>query len=153
MSTITSPRQIATAAKLVFESSACLSTLTWFDWTPGTVGQIFNRLPCGVVDFDVGTVAGFEQPHQGVKVTFQPLVVQLFYPITEADAGGQQADSEIWRLWWCAVNIIYGNRYLNHTVGGCRILGGAVEGIPLESEETGILVRYAWLSLETWKVL
>lgn len=153
MGAITSPRQIATAAKLVFESSACLSTLAWFDWTPGTVGQIFERLPCGVVDFDVGTVAGFEQPHQGVKVTVQPLLVQLFYEITDADAGGQQADSEIWRLWWCAVNIIYGNRYLNHTVDGCRIRDGAVEGIPIQAEETGILCRYAWLSLEVWKTL
>jgi len=153
MAAITSPREIATAAKLVFESSACLSTLTWYDWTPGTVGQIFETMPCGVVDFDIGTTAGFEQPHQGVKVTFQPLVIQLFYEITDADTGGQQADSEIWRMWWCVVNIIYGQRTLGHTVDRCWILDGAVEAIPLESEETGILCRYAWLSLQTEKVL
>jgi len=131
----------------------CLASLTWWSWKPGTVGEIFESMPAGVVDFDLAAAAGFAQPHRGVIVTFPPLLIELFVEITETDTGGQQANETIWELWWCLIHLLYGNRYLNHTVDSCRILGGTVEGFPLEVRETGILARYAWLSLETTKTL
>jgi hypothetical protein len=153
MASITSPREICVATTIALSTDCCLSTLTWWDWKPGTVGEIFNEMPAGVVDFDLAAAAGFDQPHRGVNVTFPPLLIELFVEITETDTGGQAANNEIWRLWWCLVNLLYGNRYLNHTVDSCRILSGTVEGFPLEVRETGILARYAWLSLETTKAL
>jgi hypothetical protein len=153
MSAITSPRQICVAVTTHLSTDSCLGALTWFNWKPGTIGEIFEVMPCGVVSFDLATSAGFEQPHRGVKVTFPPLLIELFVEITETDVGGRQANEDIWRYWWCAVNAVYGNRYWSATVDGSRISDGSVEGFPLEARETGIVARYGWISLEVWKAL
>lgn len=152
MGAITSPREICVWTTCVLSSNGCLSGLTWWDFRPQPQ-TVFNELPAGVVDFDLTSAAGFEQPHRGVNVTFPPLLVEIFVEITETDTEGRQANAAIWRLWWCAVHELFGNRYLGHTVDSSRISGGNVEGIPIESQETGILGRYAWISLETTKAL
>jgi len=151
MGAIESPREICVATTVTLSTNACLSVLRWFDSHPG-YDRAFETTPCGIVDFDITTTAGFEQPHQGVKVTFPPLLIEMFVEITASDADGSQANTRIWRLWWCLVHALKGNRFLGHTVDGSRILDGAVTGLSVESaKEIGILARYAWLSLEVWK--
>ena len=153
MGSIYSPRTICVAVASTLSTDSCLGALTWLSRKPGTIGELFDEMPCGIVDFDLAATAVFEQLNQATKITFPPLLVELFVEITDSDAGGTQADNAIWRYWWCLCNALRGNRYLGHTVDGSLIRDGTVEGFPLETKETGLLARYAWVSLEVWRMM
>lgn len=152
MGIIYSPRDICTAAKLYFESDGCLSVLTWYDAIPPE-DTFFDVMPMGVIDFEIGGGASFEHYNVGEKCILPPLRFEIYYEITAADTGGATANAMIWRLWWCLVTRLRGNKYWGKTVDGSRLTGGTVEGFPVESEELGIKVRWAWATCEVWRTL
>ena len=126
-----------------------LNELVWFDYAPTSIGAVFDVLPAGVVDFDVTSAArldskSIDQSH----AVFLTLAIEMWVPIRESDINGRQADRDIWRYWWALVNRLRGVRYLGKTVDATNMTGGNVEGIPVETQETGIVARYAWLALD-----
>ena len=147
MSFETSPREVCFATASMLSEDSCLGDVVWFHQNPGPE-KVFDKMPCGVLDFDLGSPASFNRDSgQGLKVTFT-MMIDLFYPITEADQYGLQADEEIWRLWWCLVRRLMSTRYYGKTVAEANISGGNVEGIPVDTRETGILARWAWLNVD-----
>lgn len=148
-----SPTEICTATVAMLSEDICLSELTWFDYTPTSIGAVFDVLPVGVVDFDVNSVARFGlESGQGLKVGLPAMTIDIFVPIKESDVNGRQANRDIWRYWWCLVTRLRATRYYGKTVDQANISGGNVEGIPVETQETGLLARWAWLNIdmEVW---
>lgn len=147
MSFETSPREVCFHTAATLSDDSCLGDVIWFHQNPGPAA-VFEKMPCGVIDFDIGSPAAFSlKSGQGLRVTFT-MMIDLFYPITEADENGLQADTEIWRLWWCLVRRLMSHRYYGKTVDEANISGGNVEGIPVETREIGILARWAWLNVD-----
>jgi hypothetical protein len=154
MGDIYSPRAICTAARLYFVSDCCLSVLHWYDAIPPE-DTFFATMPMGIIDFELGGAASFEDEgwSGGEKCTLPPLRFEIYYEVTAADTDGSIANAMIWRLWWCLVNRLRGNKYWGTTVAGSRLTGGTVEGFPIESEEIGIRCRFAWATCEVWRTL
>lgn len=143
-----SPKEICTATATMLSEDITLNELVWFDYSPTSIGEVFDVLPAGIVDFDVNDAAGFssEALDQSYRVDLT-LAIDMWVPIRESDTNGRQADRDIWRYWWALVNLLRGIRYYGKTVDGGDIVSGNVEGIPFETQETGLVVRYAWLNI------
>lgn len=126
---------------------------TLLDYSPKSLGLLFQQLPVGVVDEDDTVPTGWVgSPDQGDTKTWS-ILIELYFHIAK-DGTGRDSEVEAKnKLAQAETKLLKLFPHLEGRVRKARIVDSKVEKIPGKISETGIMVRLAWIRLEVEKNL
>lgn len=135
---------LATGLQAALEAATGLPVQK-FSFLPSQLGIIFETLPTVIVDDDFGTEDVWTLTDQA-QYYITTLLVEMFCEQSEGDYG-EASDSLIHDMKEAAESYLVGELLELPGIGGGSIEGSKVEGLPVETADTGITMRYAWVRL------
>jgi hypothetical protein len=141
MSLSTIKQTLASGIERAIERATGLPVAS-FDFTPPALGLLFEDLPVVLVDDDFATPDVWDQgtDQRGAYRTY--LEIELFCGLDTSD-NGAASDALIHQMKEEAENYLV--RVLQDGLPERGVIESSkVVGTPVETEDTGILMRYAW---------
>lgn len=120
-------------------------TVEKFAFLPSQLGIIFETLPVVIVDDDFGTEDVWSSTDQAQYYT-TTLLVEMFCEQSEGDYG-ESSDTLIHDMKEAAESYLVGELLELPGIRGGSIEGSKVEGLPVETADTGITMRYSFVRL------
>jgi len=134
---------IAAGLKSAVELAVGL-TVQAFPFTPTQLAKIFEALPCIVVDDDTASEDRWDGTSQRQSYATY-LLTELFCDLDSTDLG-LSSDTLIHDMKEAAEAYLV-EALPELEVRAAAIEASKVEGLPVQSQETGIQMRYAWFRL------
>lgn len=135
---------LAMGLKSALEAATGL-TVQKFAFTPSQLGLIFEQLPVVLIDDDPAEIDTWTSTDQAQFYTTS-LRVEMFCEQSEGDYG-EASDTLIHDMKEAAESYLVGELLELPGIGGGSIAGSKVEGLPVETADTGITMRYSFLRL------
>lgn len=117
---------------------------TFYPYSPTRIGDVFDNLPCGVVDYDPATPHDWtRRPDQGYQVTLT-YIVEIYIPLVTADAGAA-SDAQLKHILEDALIALLADPTLGGKVDRMWIMASQIELIAAKIEQTGQKCRWCWI--------
>lgn len=144
MSLSTVKQTLASGIERAIERATGLPVAS-FDYTPTALGALFENLPVVLVDDDFDTPDTWDQGTDQRGAYRTHLMIELFCGLDTSD-NGAASDALIHQMKEEAEVYLIGILQNGLPERGA-IESSKVVGAPVETEDTGILMRYAWFGV------